>query len=205
MTYKGKQFESDLNRTINKLFLETSTRAISWRHFEYKMNAQMFDIFVDSRGVELYLAIECKSIDYRKTKSLNFKHHFHTNGDEGQIPEEDHFLWLSGRAGIVAVELRNCDGNKKRMVLFEWPQIYHDWKSGATSIDLKDLSKYHMIDRKCGEWELSVNDLLRVNYLIKGIDPNKKVLRASLRQARAWKARTGIGSQAEERKLSQEA
>jgi hypothetical protein len=176
----GKQFESELCTTINQIFLEADVRAVAYRHFEYKMNEQLFDIFVDTRGIEYYLAIECKSMDYSKNKSINFRHAFHTVDEDGQIPREDHFLWLSGRAGIIALELRNYNANKKIMVLLGWPAIYKPWKEGAKSIDLKDLSKYHTVQRRGGEWQLTIEDLLSVNYLNKKVEPSKKALRARL-------------------------
>jgi hypothetical protein len=176
----GKQFESELCTKINQVFLESDIRAVAYRHFEYKMNEQLFDIFVDTRGVEFYLAIECKSMDYSKNKSINFRHAFHTIDEDGQIPREDHFLWQSGRAGIIALELRNYNANKKIMVLLGWPAIYKPWKEGKKSIDLKDLSSYHTVIRRGGEWQLTLEDLLSVNYLNKKVEPSKKALRARL-------------------------
>lgn len=162
---KASQFESDLTKSLNACLSGQSIRAIAYRHFEHKKNEQLFDILMDTRGVELYFAFECKSVDYSQYRRLYFSSAFSSTDAGHQIERESEFLKMSGRAGVLAVELRNCDDRRKRCLFIGWPSVIKHWNENAKGIDLRDLTRFMVIERKAGLYQIEVDDLLRINYL----------------------------------------
>jgi|WetSurMetagenome_2_1015567.scaffolds.fasta_scaffold38551_5 hypothetical protein len=162
---KSSQFESELTKALNACLRAEKVNAIAYRHFEHKKNEQLFDILIDNRGVELYFAIECKSVDYSQYKRLYFSSAFSCTDAGHQIERESEFLKMSGRAGILAVELRNMEDRRKRCLLIGWPSVIKHWNQDEKGIDLRDLSKFMVIERKAGLYQIEVNDLLVINYL----------------------------------------
>jgi len=66
-------FEWALVSALNSFFEKDGIAAIAYRLKQSRFSGQFMDILVDSKTPEYYLAIECKSLDARKTKSLYFK------------------------------------------------------------------------------------------------------------------------------------
>ena len=69
-------FEWALTNALNAFFEKDGVAAIAYRLKQSPFSAQFMDILVDSKTPEYYLAIECKSLDARKTKSLYFGRYF---------------------------------------------------------------------------------------------------------------------------------
>jgi hypothetical protein len=162
---KASQFESDLTKSLNASLKSQNIKAIAYRHFEHKKNEQLFDILMDTRGVELYFAFECKTIDYANYKRLYFSSAFSSTNAGHQIERESEFLKMSGRAGVLAVELRNCEDRRKRCLFIGWPSVIKHWNENKTGIDLRDLERFMVIERKAGLYQIEVDDLLGINYL----------------------------------------
>ena len=99
-------FEWALVNALNSFFEKDGIAAIAYRLKQSRFSGQFMDILVDSKIPEYYLAIECKSLDARKTKSLYFKQHFSLAAGAHQMTRETDFITRSGRQGILAVELR---------------------------------------------------------------------------------------------------
>ena len=102
-------FEWALAAALNSFFEREGVQAIAYRLKQSRFASQLVDILVDSRNPEYYLAIECKSLDARKTKSLYFKQHFSSAAGNHQLERETEFIIRSGRKGILAVELRHVE------------------------------------------------------------------------------------------------
>ena len=81
-------FEWALVRALNSFFKKDGIAAIAYRLKQSRFSGQFTDILVDSRIPEYYLAIECKSLDARKTKSLYFKQHFSFAAGAHQMSRE---------------------------------------------------------------------------------------------------------------------
>ena len=100
-------FEYALTHALNEFFEKDGIAAIAYRLKQSRFSTQFMDILVDSKIPEYYLAIECKSLDARKTRSLYFKQHFSLAAGGHQMARETEFITRSGRQGILAVELRH--------------------------------------------------------------------------------------------------
>ena len=106
-------FEWALVSALNSFFEKDGIAAIAYRLKQSRFSGQFMDILVDSKIPEYYLAIECKSLDARKTKSLYFKQHFSLAAGAHQMKRETDFITRSGRQGILAVELRYGAGKAR--------------------------------------------------------------------------------------------
>src|SRR5512137_1493879 len=97
MKRKMGNFEWALTTALNSFFEGEGVSAIAYRLKQSRFAAQLVDILVDSRIPEYYLAIECKSLDARKTRSLYFKQHFSNAAGGHQLARETDFITRSGR------------------------------------------------------------------------------------------------------------
>ena len=126
-------FEWALVNSLNSFFEKDGIAAIAYRLKQSRFSAQFMDILVDSKIPEYYLAIECKSLDARKTKSLYFKQHFSLAAGSHQMTRETEFITRSGRQGILAVELRYGAGKARtrspRPLGSDLPEIQR-WRDG---------------------------------------------------------------------------
>ncbi len=107
-------FENDLCKAINQSF---KGKGIAYRRKQAKYTSQEFDILIDHP--DKYIAIECKSVNFKKTKKLYFSQHFSNN----QIERESEFLDKSGRDGFLAIELRRGRGKSRKYIIKEWSLI----------------------------------------------------------------------------------
>lgn len=155
---QGSGFERDVVKAYNTFFREKKIKGFAYRLKQYKYTEQLIDIVVDSPYQEFYQAVECKSIKITKGKmSINFNSYF----SEGQIDNEHRFLELTGRRGVLAVELRHepqrdvpsgpKGGYKKGwkeayLVPFEF--VWDTYLSGATSLKIDDIRSYPAFERK---------------------------------------------------------
>jgi len=156
-------FEWALAAALNAFFKKDGIPAIAYRLKQSRFSTQFMDILVDSKIPEYYLAIECKSLNARKTRSLYFKQHFSTAAGAHQLSRETEFITLSGRQGILAVELRHGTGKAKTAHLVPWGQIYQRFSSGEAGLSLQDIEINPPLERKNGSYLISKLDIVRIS------------------------------------------
>jgi hypothetical protein len=156
-------FEWALTHALNTFFEKDGIAAIAYRLRQSPFSTQFMDILVDSKIPEYYLAIECKSLDARKTKSLYFKQHFSLAAEGHQMARETEFLTRSGRQGILAVELRRGAGKARTAHLVPWGQIFQRFAEGKAGLSLQDIETNPPLERTGGSYEISRLDILRIS------------------------------------------
>ena len=155
-------FEWSMVNSFNSFFEREGIAAIAYRLRQSRFATQLADILVDSKIPEYYLAIECKSLDTRKTKSLYFKQHFSIASGAHQIQRETDFITRSGRQGILAVELRHGVGKSRTAHLVPWGLIFDRYCEGGAGLTLKEIQVNPPLGRKGGAYEISRLDILRI-------------------------------------------
>jgi len=158
-----QNFERAMVAALNSLFEREAIPAIAYRLKQSPFAAQFMDILVDSKIPEYYLAIECKSLDARKTRSLYFKQHFSSAAGAHQLSRETEFITRSGRQGILAVELRHGAGRARTAHLVPWGQIFQCFSSGRAGLTLREIEENPPLDRKGGAYTVSRLDILRIS------------------------------------------
>ena len=148
---------------LNSFFEEDGIAAIAYRLKQARFSAQFIDILVDSKIPEYYLAIECKSLDARKTKSLYFKQHFSLAAGGHQMMRETDFISRSGRQGILAVELRHGAGKARTAHLVSWGEVMQRYNAGETGISLQEIENNPPLQRKNGAYLISRLDIIRIS------------------------------------------
>ncbi len=156
-------FEWALTNALNSFFEHEGINAIAHRLKQSRFTPQVMDILVDSRHPEYYLAIECKSLDARKTKSLYFTQHFSSAGGCHQIVRETEFITRSGRNGILAVELRHGVGKERTAHFVPWGYVNEIFESGKPGLTVGEIEANPALERKGGAYELSRLDIIRIS------------------------------------------
>ncbi|MGV8175178.1 MAG: hypothetical protein ACP5OU_05695 [Methanothrix sp.] len=156
-------FEWALTNALNAFFEKDGISAIAYRLKQAPFAAQFMDILVDSKIPEYYLAIECKSLDARKTRSLYFKQHFSLAAGGHQMARETEFITRSGRQGILAVELRHGAGRARTAHLVPWGQVYQSFAEGKTGLSLRDIEVNPPLEREGGAYRISRLDIVRIS------------------------------------------
>ena len=155
-------FEWALTHALNAFFEKDGVAAIAYRLKQSPFSAQFMDILVDSKTPEYYLAIECKSLDARKTKSLYFGRYFSRAAGAHQLSRETEFITRSGRQGILAVELRRGAGKARTAHLVPWGQIYQSFSEGKSGLSLRDIEINPPLERERGVYKISRLDIVRI-------------------------------------------
>jgi Holliday junction resolvase len=155
-------FEWALTSALNSFFEREGIAAIAYRLKQSRFASQLVDILVDSAASEYYLAIECKSLDARKARSLYFTQHFSSAGGH-QITRETEFITRSGRKGILAVELRHGVGKARTAHFVPWGQVYELFLSGRPGLNLDEIRANPALERRGGAYELSRLDIVRIS------------------------------------------
>jgi len=155
-------FEWALTHALNAFFEKDGIAAIAYRLKQSPFAAQFMDILVDSKTPEYYLAIECKSLDARKTKSLYFRRYFSQAAGDHQLSRETEFITRSGRQGILAVELRRGAGKPRTAHLVPWGQIYQSFSEGKSGLSLRDIEINPPLERERGVYMISRLDIVRI-------------------------------------------
>jgi hypothetical protein len=166
MPTKGKSFEYELTLALNRCFKEKEIAAIAYRKFNFRFVKQGFDILVDCRGIEYYLAIECKSLTLPGKEGVYFSCCSKDTKGKNQIETEDEFLQLSGRAGILAVELKRTESKAKEVHLIAWPQVWHDYADGEACICLDTILEAPLVEWEHGGYKIKSETIEKVNYLM---------------------------------------
>ncbi len=156
-------FEWALTAALNSFFEKECISAIAYRLKQSRFVSQMMDILVDSRHPEYYLAIECKSLDARKARSLYFKQHFSSAAGAHQLARETEFLTRSGRHGILAVELRYGAGKPRVAYFIPWGQVYQSYEAGRVGLTMQEIETNPALERKGGAYEISRLDVERIS------------------------------------------
>lgn len=165
-------FEWALVNALNTFFERDGIAAIAYRLKQSRFASQLVDILVDSRIPEYYLAIECKSVDARKTKTLYFKQHFSKAAGAHQMSRETDFITRSGRQGILAVELRHGPGQPRTAHLLPWGLAFRSFEDGFLGITRQEIEANPPLERKGGEYKISRLDIVRISgyYDLAGAD-----------------------------------
>ena len=156
-------FEYALTHALNTFFEKDGIAAIAYRLKQSRFSTQFMDILVDSKIPEYYLAIECKSLDARKTRSLYFKQHFSLAAGGHQMARETEFITRSGRQGILAVELRHGAGKARTAHLVSWGQVYRCFADGKPGLSLQDIEINPPLEREGGSYQISRLDIVRIS------------------------------------------
>ena len=165
-------FEWALVNALNSFFERDGIAAIAYRLKQSRFASQLVDILVDSRIPEYYLAIECKSVDARKTKTLYFKQHFSKAAGAHQMSRETDFITRSGRQGILAVELRHGPGQPRTAHLLPWGLAFRSFEDGLLGITRQEIEANPPLERKGGKYRVSSLDIVRISgyYDLAGAD-----------------------------------
>ena len=156
-------FEWALTTSLNSFFEREGIQAVAYRLKQSRFASQLVDILVDSRIPEYYLAIECKSLDARKTKTLYFKQHFSLAAGDHQLARETKFITQSGRQGILAVELRHGAGAARTAHLVPWGEVYQSFQVGKVGLTLEEIQQSPALERKGGSYAISHLDIVRIS------------------------------------------
>lgn len=156
-------FEWALTAALNSFFEKEGIPAIAYRLKQSRFVSQVMDILVDSRHPEYYLAIECKSLDARKAKTLYFKQHFSSAAGGHQLTRETEFLVRSGRQGILAVELRHGVGKPRTAHFIPWGQVYQSYEAKKPGLTREEIEANPALERKGGAYEISRLDIERIS------------------------------------------
>lgn len=130
-------FEGKLVKLINDEYFKVRQRpGFAYRLKQSRWNTQFIDVLVDSSSKSLYLAIECKSIDPKKTKKFYFS--AWTLGRKGkhQVETISEFVEKTQRFGIMAAEIRRGSGPiPNDIFLIPWSHVVYAFETGEKSID----------------------------------------------------------------------
>ncbi|MGC9515439.1 hypothetical protein [Methanocrinis sp.] len=152
-------FEWELVAALNRFFETEEIRGVAYRLKQSRYTPQVVDLLVDSPLSRYYLAVECKSLDARKTKTLYFTQHFSIAGGVHQIERADRFIESSGRRGVLAVELRRGPGRPKTAHLFPWRRVMEGFRSLSPGIPVEEIEGLPALNRAKGSYRIEAGDL----------------------------------------------
>ncbi len=152
-------FEWELVAALNRFFEAEGIRGVAYRLKQSRYTPQVVDLLVDSPHPRYYLAVECKSLDARKAKTLYFTQHFSTACGVHQIERIDRFIESSGRCGVLAVELRRGAGKPKSAHLIPWPTVMESFRSERPGIPVEEIEAIPALDRRNGTYRIDIKDL----------------------------------------------
>jgi hypothetical protein len=143
-------FEGRVVKLINEdYFTPLSRPGFAYRLKQSRWNTQFIDVLVDSRSPGFYLAIECKSIDPKKTKKFYFSSWQRISG-RNQVETISDFVNKTQRFGIMAAEIRQGRGPfPNDIFLIPWSHVEYAFETGKKSIDPADLpGKYPQLKKE---------------------------------------------------------
>jgi len=152
-------FEWELVAAINRFFEASGMRGLAYRLKQSRYTPQVVDLLVDSPDPAYYLAIECKSIDARKAKTLYFTQHFSAAGGVHQMERIDQFIDRTGRRGFLAVELRRGAGRAKTAHLLTWYAAMEAFRSESPGIPVERIEAIAPLGRRDGGYLIEAGDL----------------------------------------------
>jgi hypothetical protein len=133
-------FEGRVVKLINEDYFSALQRpGFAYRLKQSRWNTQFIDVLVDSRSPGFYLAIECKSIDPKKTKKFYFSSWQRVSGKH-QVDTISEFVDKTQRFGIMAAEIRKGRGPIPNDVfLIPWAHVRNAYETGKKAIDPAQL------------------------------------------------------------------
>lgn len=150
--------ENEIVKALNTYYKTNNIKALSYRLYQSQYSkGQWCDILSDSLDPKHFLAIECKSIDYTKYKTLNFKSRFSEAEGFHQLEREHFFTEQTGRKGLLIIECRMGPGKPREAFVVDMIHVYNLWKSGEKS--LKNITSYNKLKREKGRYVISEEDL----------------------------------------------
>ncbi|UEC42237.1 MAG: hypothetical protein METHAR1v1_460009 [Methanothrix sp.] len=152
-------FEWELVAAINRFFESEGIRGVAYRLKQSRYTSQVVDLLVDSPRPGYYLAIECKSLDARKAKTLYYSQHFSLASGVHQIDRLDRFIEVSGRRGALAVELRQGPGKPKAAHLIPWKTVVEGFRSESPGIPVEAIEAIPPLGRENGAYRIEAGDL----------------------------------------------
>jgi hypothetical protein len=152
-------FEWELVAAINRFFETAEIRGIAYRLKQSRYTPQVVDLLVDSPHPRYYMAIECKSLNARKAKTLYYSQHFSAASGIHQIERIDQFIESSGRRGILAVELRRGPGKPKTAHLVPWRRLIEGFRSERPGLLVEEIEAHPPLNRKNGSYRIEIGDL----------------------------------------------
>jgi hypothetical protein len=172
----GQSFERDIVHAFNDYSTNYKVKLIAYRHLQFRYQPQLFDVLVDCRGNELYLALECKSIDANSVDKLYFKKHFTWVKGVCQVVRESDWLNLSGRNGFLVVELRRGRGKRVSAFFVPWRVVWSAFMADFPCIEAEQITYYPCIDKQGAKYVL---DDEFIHDLVKSLDtPPREVNKA---------------------------
>lgn len=148
----GQDFERALVHAFNDHGVLYKINLVAYRRIQTRYQRQLFDVLVDSEHDEFYLALECKSIDASKDKTLNFRQHFHVSKGVHQLNLEYDWLSLGGRHGFLAVELRSFPTKRSTCYLLPFRDVYGEFAVGRPSLSLDYILDYPCCTKQGGKY-----------------------------------------------------
>ena len=144
--------ENEIVKSLNYFYKTNNIKALAHRLYQSQYSrGQWCDILSDSSDKMYYLALECKSIDYTKYKSLNFKSRFSEADGFHQLEREHFFTEQTGRRGFLVVECRMGAGKPRECYIIDMNKVYNLWKSGKKSLKIEG----NKLKRKGGRYIIS--------------------------------------------------
>ena len=119
-----------------------------------RFQPQLFDVLVDSRANEFYLAIECKSINPYTVDKLYFKKAFNWKNGECQVVRETEWLSRSGRNGFLVVELRRPRPLGTSAFFVPWHVVTHAFKSGRPALEQEQITYAPHLKKRGGKYTM---------------------------------------------------
>lgn len=157
---RGNSFERDLTKAYNVFFRERGIKGYAYRLKQYKYTGQLIDIVVDSPFEEFYQGVECKSMKIVKGKTrINFKEYF----SDGQVENEHRFIELTGRRGILAIEMRHDNDKEdpkspkrgwREAYLVPFEYVWDTYLAGEKALSIAAIRSYPQIKREKGLYRL---------------------------------------------------
>jgi hypothetical protein len=133
-------FEAKTVRLINEYFEQRQIPGIAFRLKQSRFYTQMVDVLVDSGNRAHYLAIECKSIDPKKTQKFYFSSWTTDKKGRHQIERIAEFVLKSQRFGILAAEIRHGTGGiPNDIYLIPWSHVASAFLNGEKAVDPAEL------------------------------------------------------------------
>ena len=136
----GQDFERSVVHAFNDYAELYTKKLVAYRHIQMRYQPQLFDVLVDSRANEFYLAIECKSIDPNTVDKLYFKKAFNWKNGECQVVRETDWLSRSGRNGFLVVELRRGRPNGTSAFFVPWRVVDHAFRTGRPALEQEQIT-----------------------------------------------------------------
>jgi len=148
--------ENEIVKAFNLFYRDNGIKALAHRLYQSEYSrGQWCDFLSDSLESKYYFACECKSIDYTKYKSLNFKSRFSEADGVHQLERENFFIEQTGRNGYLAVECRQGAGKSKDCYWIPMEYVYNKFKEGEKSLKIKEIMSFPKMERKKSKYLVS--------------------------------------------------